>query len=109
MIYFYLGISVGSSQHVANREVHLRGGGPLVKRQRGKVQIPVLRQQTDPDGLEREGLYLRDKETLVEDHKIYLQMYRRTQLCTVLFTLVKPLAPDTVGNVRLSASRALET
>lgn len=70
----------------------------------------VLRQQTDPDGAERGGLYLRDKETLVDQHNIYLaHMHRRTQLCTVLFTLAQPLAPDRVGNVPLSASRALET
>lgn len=70
----------------------------------------VLRQQTDPDGPERESLYLRDKETLVDHHKISLpQMHRRTQLCTVLFTLAQTLAPDMVGNVQLSAFRALET
>lgn len=98
------------------QRVHLEGlregstGREKEERKNPDSSRSVLRQQTDPDGLEREGLYLRDKETLVDHHRIYLaQMHRRTQLCTVLFTLSQPLAPDMVGNVRLSASCALET
>lgn len=65
---------------------------------------PALRQRTRPDGPQREGLWLKDKETLVDDR------IRHTH--TAVAGIVRhSLAVSSLRrwNVWLSASRALET
>lgn len=62
----------------------------------------ALRQRTCPDGLEREGLWLKDKETLVNDKIQLLQMHRHTHTYTrtaakCIVRLSWPLAPNIDG------------
>lgn len=101
------------------QRVHLGGlrvgsqwmGKTIKKKRRGKVQIPAAQLSANgPDGLEREGLWLRDKETLVDDKIYFTLMYRHTHTAVqCIVRISSAISSEHWRNVWLSASCAPET